>query len=100
MQEKWIHINVVLADRPYRIKIKSDEEEMVRRAAKMINDKVKEYQQLFSSRDKQDFLAMIAIQNTVESIKASAGNADGETNLFISQKIDELDKLLESFLKS
>jgi hypothetical protein len=26
MQEKWIHINVVLADRPYRIKIKTDEE--------------------------------------------------------------------------
>lgn len=99
MEEKWIHINVVLADRPYRIKIKSDEEEIVRKAAKLINDKVKEYQQLFSSKDKQDFLAMIAIQNTVESLKVGTGVKDSETNLLTTQKIEELDKLLEEFLK-
>jgi cell division protein ZapA len=100
MQEKWIHINVVLADRPYRIKIKSDEEEIVRKAAKLINDKVKEYQQLFSSKDKQDFLAMIAIQNTVESLKVGTGGAENGTNLLVTQKIEELENLLENSLKS
>lgn len=100
MQEKWIHINVVLADRPYRIKIKSDEEEIVRKAAKLINDKVKEYQQLFSSKDKQDFLAMIAIQNTVESLKVGTGDTENGTNLLVTQKIEELENLLENSLKS
>lgn len=64
-----MHINVVIADRPYRLKIKPEEEETVRRAARVINDRVKEYQQAFLSKDKQDFLAMIALQNTVEALK-------------------------------
>ena len=51
-----MHINVVIADRPYRLKIKPEEEETVRKAARTINDRVKEYQQAFLSKDKQELL--------------------------------------------
>ena len=89
-----ININVTIADRPYRLKIDALEEAMVREAAKRINQKVKEFQQAFTTKDKQDYLAMIAILNTVEGLK---GSADGAENSPLNQKIDELDQLLSTF---
>lgn len=95
--ENWININVVVADRPYRLKIKVDEEEMVRKAAKIINTKVKEFQQVFNSKDKQDYLAMIAIQNTVETLKGDGSiceNGDNE----IAGSLEEIEELLSEHL--
>lgn len=91
-----ININVVVADRPYRLKVNAVEEEMVRAAAKDINQKVREYQQAFNSKDKQDYLAMIALQNTVEGYKAKqkAGVEDGP----LEEKINTLDQLLSDFI--
>ncbi|MEZ5008794.1 MAG: cell division protein ZapA [Chitinophagales bacterium] len=89
-----ININVTIADRPYRLKIDALEEAMVREAAKKINQKVKEFQQAFTTKDKQDYLAMIAILNTVEGMKGTAG---GGENSPLNQKIDELDQLLSTF---
>lgn len=93
MSDKMININVTIADRPYRLKIDANEEAMVREAAKNINQKVKEFQLAFSTKDKQDFLAMIAILNTVEGMK---GSVNAENNP-LNDKIDELDKLLANF---
>lgn len=89
-----MHINVVIADRPYRLKIKPEEEETVRRAARVINDRVKEYQQAFLSKDKQDFLAMIALQNTVEALKYKESAPQEGSPL--AEKITQLETLLRS----
>ena len=91
-----ININVVIADRPYRLKIKALEEQQVRDAAKQINKKVKEFQQVFNTKDKQDYLAMIALQNTVEGAKASSKTLSEDSPLH--HKIEELDQLLTHFL--
>jgi cell division protein ZapA (FtsZ GTPase activity inhibitor) len=88
-----MHINVVIADRPYRLKIKPEEEETVRKAARMINDRVKEYQQAFLSKDKQDFLAMIALQNTVEALKYK--DTLPEAGSPLAEKIAQLEELLQ-----
>jgi cell division protein ZapA len=96
MDDRMININVVVADRPYRLKVNADEEGMIREAAKLINLKIKEYQQAFSSKDKQDYLAMIALQNTVEGMKTSGSKLDSNSPLH--HKIDELDELLTQFL--
>jgi len=37
-----IPINIVIADRSYRIRIEPNEEEMVRKSASLINDKIAE----------------------------------------------------------
>lgn len=87
-----MHINVVIADRPYRLKIKPEEEETVRKAARNINERVKEYQQAFLSKDKQDFLAMIALQNTVEALKYK--EAAPEEGSPLAEKISTLEQLL------
>ena len=91
-----INIKIVVADRPYRLKVNAKEEGLARAAAKEINSKVKEFQQAFNSKDKQDFLAMIALQNTVEALKAGKGTVgvDGQ----VVDKIEALDQLLTKFL--
>jgi cell division protein ZapA (FtsZ GTPase activity inhibitor) len=61
---KEISIKVNIADRNYPLTIKVEEEETVRKAAKLINDKIKELQQQFAVRDKQDLLSMILLETT------------------------------------
>ena len=64
-----ININVIIADRPYPLKVAKGEEEGIRKAAKRINDKIKEFQLKYEAKDKQDYLAMSALMFTVEVIE-------------------------------
>ena len=57
MEEK-LPIKINIADRYYPLKVDSYSEERIRKAAKMISDKVMQYKQKYSDKDDQDFLAM------------------------------------------
>lgn len=57
-----LSITVNIADRPYRLKIEAGEEETVRKAVKSINEKIKAYADTYAYKDKQDLLAMVALQ--------------------------------------
>ena len=46
-----IPINIVIADRSYRIRIDPKDEEVVRRTLKLINDKILEYKTQFAGKD-------------------------------------------------
>jgi cell division protein ZapA (FtsZ GTPase activity inhibitor) len=63
-----ISIKVTIGDRQYPLKIDVAEEESVRKAAKLINEKSKFYQENFSVKDKQDSLAMAALEFATEVI--------------------------------
>jgi cell division protein ZapA (FtsZ GTPase activity inhibitor) len=63
-----ISVTVIIADRPYPLKIRRSEEDKVREAAKRINDKIREYQLGYSGKDKQDYLAMASLNLTMEMI--------------------------------
>jgi len=62
MMEEMLSIKVQIAERFYPLKIKSQDEEKIRKAAKLINDKVLQYKQRYSDKDAQDFMAMAALQ--------------------------------------
>ena len=56
-------IKVFIADRPYRMKVKGEEEESsIRKAADQINKKVEAFSKSYYFKDKQDLLAMVALQ--------------------------------------
>ena len=95
--EAQININVIIADRPYRLKINQEEEEKVRRAAKEVNDKVKSFQSTYEAKDKQDYLAMAALLFAVEVEKGRHRAPEENDELYA--KLDELDKTLADFLK-
>lgn len=67
MDELSIKVNI--ADRFYPLSIQPEQEEQVRKAAKLINDKLKLFEKQFSVRDKQDILSMCALELATDLIK-------------------------------
>lgn len=93
MDEK-LSINVNVAERLYPLKIDRDDEEKIRRAAKLINDKVILYKQRYSDKDVQDYLAMAALQFVIKLIECEDKT---DTSEFISE-LKDLDEWLGSFI--
>ncbi len=60
--DDMLSIKVQISERFYPLKIKRQDEEKIRKAAKMINDKVLQYKQRYTDKDTQDFMAMAALQ--------------------------------------
>ena len=56
-----IPINILIGDRTYRIKTNPEDEELIRRNLKTINDKIIEFKTQFAGKDMQDYVAMVMI---------------------------------------
>ena len=67
MPEELIPINILIADRTYRIRTNSKDEEVIRKTLKIINDKIIEYKTQFSGKDMQDYIAMVIIWYATQS---------------------------------
>jgi len=94
MEDK-LSIRVNIADRYYPLKIERKDEEKIRKAAKMINEKVLQYKQRYTDKDTQDFLAMAALQYVIKVIESESGyNASP-----IVEELKDLDNELSEFLK-
>jgi len=65
MDDKF-SIRVNVADRYYPLKVERENEEKIRKAARMINEKVLQYKQRYTDKDVQDFLAMAALQYVIK----------------------------------
>lgn len=57
-----LKIKLSIADRLYPLQIHPSQEEGLRRAAKKIEQMIKRYEENYAVRDKQDVLAMCALQ--------------------------------------
>ena len=68
MEDK-LSIKVNLVDRYYPLKIERKDEETIRKASKMINERVTQYKQRYNDKDTQDFLAMAALQFAIKIIE-------------------------------
>ncbi|HVB02083.1 MAG TPA: cell division protein ZapA [Chitinophagaceae bacterium] len=60
-EENLIPINVILADRSYRLKVRPDEEEQVRGSIKLVNQQILEFKTAYAGKDIQDYIAMCLI---------------------------------------
>ena len=89
-----ININLLIADRPYPLKIKPEEEEMVRKVAKEINEKVKQFQYQYAAKDKQDYLAMCALMLGVEKASTAANKVNSGSE--VKQVLDDIENVLSS----
>jgi cell division protein ZapA (FtsZ GTPase activity inhibitor) len=91
-----ISIKINIADRVYPLKVNAAEEEIVRKAAKIINERLKEYQKNYDVHDKVDLLSMCVLHyatNTVRQEKESYQKDD-----LLTEKIHHLDSLLNDFI--
>jgi len=97
MAEK-IKIKVTIANRIYPLNINSaNEEEGMRKAAKRINDLVMRFEQDYAVSDKQDVLAMCALQFASALEINSINNDDAIKNA--TQKLIDLNELLVNKLE-
>ncbi|MDP3463989.1 MAG: cell division protein ZapA [Bacteroidales bacterium] len=87
-----ISITIHVADRPYKLSVTRAEEERVRKAAGIINDKIRDYGKTYAYNDKQDLLAMAALQYTVAALKFEAEMEFRDNHL--DDKLSQIDALL------
>ncbi|MEO9966244.1 MAG: cell division protein ZapA [Reichenbachiella sp.] len=65
-----LSIKIKIGNREYPMKVAASEEATIREAGKKINEKLKSFQDQFGIDDKQDLLAMVAIDSFVEKLRA------------------------------
>ncbi|HEY0056858.1 MAG TPA: cell division protein ZapA [Pedobacter sp.] len=92
-----ISIKINIADRVYPLRVNMEEEEVIRRAAKIINDRIKEYQDNYAVRDKQDLLSMCVLHYATATLKADKKRVDEDTE--VADKVYQLDQLLTKFFQ-
>ena len=89
-------IKIRIADREYPMKVEPADEERVRRAGKLLNEKLKHYKDQFGIVDGQDLLAMAAFDSLTELLLQEEQVTDRDNSLF--QKIHQLNGMLSKVI--
>lgn len=93
-----LKINIVIAGRTYPLSVNNTkEEEGMRKAANAINKLIAMYEQNYAVSDKQDVLAMSALQ-FASKLEILSLNKN-ETNKEEMQKLNELTNLVKTHLE-
>ncbi|MFH0756065.1 MAG: cell division protein ZapA [Bacteroidota bacterium] len=93
--EEQLSIKVQIAERFYPLKIKQKDEEKIRKAAKLINDKVLQYKQRYTDKDAQDFVAMAALQFVINLL-----DCEQQQNVVsLEEELVDLSSELDELLK-
>lgn len=91
-----LSIKIKIGEREYPMKVKAEDEAKIRRAGKLINERIKQYRDEFGLDDRQDLLAMVAFDCMVETMKLNEANTvDNEkVRSSIQQVNDSLNSVL------
>jgi cell division protein ZapA len=88
-----LKIKLSIADRVYPLTIHPDQEEGLRKAAKKIESMIKKFENSYAVRDKQDVLAMSALQFAAQVEQKNIETIEGGET--IVRKIQALNDLLK-----
>ncbi|WP_147676449.1 cell division protein ZapA [Algibacter pacificus] len=97
MSEK-LKIKLSIGNRVYPLTIDPSQEEGLRKAAKNIEVMIKQFEQSYSVRDKQDVLAMCALQFASQVEQKSIDKTN--VNEHVEDKLNALNNLLNSYIVS
>ena len=90
-------ISITIAGRPYKLMIEKEYEESFRKAAKLIDARINAYSNNYAYKDKQDLLAMVALDNTINLMQHELIKTETETAL--EKKLIEIDTALTEILE-
>lgn len=91
-----LKIKLSIADRVYPLTIFPEQEEGLRRSAKKIEAMIKQFEQSYAVRDKQDVLAMCALQFAAQTEQTEL-NSHSDT-LLVEEKLRKLNALIQKEL--
>jgi cell division protein ZapA len=89
-----IPINILIGDRTYRIKISPDDEGLIRKSLKTINDKIIEFKTQFAGKDMQDYIAMVMIWYATQLSSSNNPLVEDEVLQALSKMEEQLNKVL------
>lgn len=87
-----LSIKIRIADREYPMKVKRKDEERVRTAGRLINEKLKSYREQYGIDDKQDLMAMVAFDCLVDKMTAEETHQVIDRTVF--EKVKQLNHLV------
>jgi cell division protein ZapA len=92
-----LKVKINIAGRQYPLSINAEEEEAVRAAGKEINKLIQEFEERYAVTDKQDAIAMVALQmaSKLNLLKQTGKGADNAVN----DKLNELAQFIERELE-
>ncbi len=97
MSEK-LKIKLSIANRVYPLTIIPNQEEGLRKAAQKIEAMIKQFEHSYSVRDKQDVLAMCALQFASQTEQKTIDTVNLSEE--VEHKLDAIDQLLKEHLNS
>ena len=95
MDEK-LKIKISIADRVYPLTVDFSQEEGLRSASKKIDVMIKQFEENYAVRDKQDVLAMCALQFASQVEQKQIDNTiDGEATI---ERLKKINAVLDQYL--
>ncbi len=91
-------IKLNIGNRIYPLSVDENQEEILRKASKQINEMINDYESKYAVKDKQDSLAMCALQ--ILSQSKIFINSDDEKSIEIVDKIEKIKNLIDSRLNN
>lgn len=73
-----LSIKIKIGNREYPMKVDAADEERIRKAGKILHERVKSYREQFGINDNQDLLAMVAFDCQVEKLKMEESSEDSD----------------------
>jgi len=94
-------VKISIGNRTYPIRVSKEEEEKVQEAAQVINKRLNELEESYAVKDKQDLLAMCALQFATEAvghhIQHDKKNLKADT---VSEQVEYLKMMIDEYLTS
>ncbi|MBU6323888.1 MAG: cell division protein ZapA [Bacteroidetes bacterium] len=90
--DEYIPIRILLAERPYVLKIPRREEEYVRHAAMLMQRKLQEIKNQYSVKDDQDALALVTLDVATDQARLSIRK--NQSNEALERVVSNMEKLL------
>jgi cell division protein ZapA len=91
-----LKIKLSIADRVYPLTIDPEQEEGLRKATKKIEEMIKRFEKSYAVRDKQDVLAMCALQFATQVEQKGIDKVNDQEH--IEEKLEALNNLLQDHL--
>jgi cell division protein ZapA len=87
-----LSIKIRIGNREYPMKVKAEDEERIRRAGRILHEKIKSYREQFGIDDNQDLLAMVAFDALIERMKMEETSSGADDQVI--HQIDRIHQLL------
>lgn len=96
MEDRELGINLIIDGTSYPLTIKASEEPSYRQAARLVNDTLSRYKDLFSGEGGVRVMTMVALDIAFHAVSGS----DEVASVEVRRRIAELTKLIDNTLKA